>query len=156
MTSNVWSLPNCLATTQTPSRSSSQLVGDANKHHTPRRTPHNFQPSPFTNEFIQSLENKFAIETLQERATKLEENVRVRMNGTDMEPLSLLEFIDDIERLGLSFKFEEEINKALLKIVSNENFEDRTRKSPHETALLFGILKRHGFDVSEGLQFQHL
>jgi len=66
------------------------------------------------------------IETLQERATKLEENVRVQMNGTDMEPLSLLEFIDDIERLGLSFKFEEEINKALLKIVSNENFEDRT------------------------------
>jgi len=61
MTSNVWSLSNCLATTQTPSRSSSQLVGDANKHHTPRRTPHNFQPSPFTNEFIQSLENKFAV-----------------------------------------------------------------------------------------------
>jgi len=78
------------------------------------------------------------------------------MNGTDMEPLSLLEFIDDIERLGLSFKFEEEINKTLLKIVSIENFEDRTGKSLHETALLFGILRRHGFDVSEGIQFQHL
>ncbi|KAL9322751.1 hypothetical protein ACSQ67_010804 [Phaseolus vulgaris] len=143
------SLPNCLATTQTPSRSSSQLVGDANKHHTPCRTPHNFQPSPFTHEFIQSLENKFAIETLQESATKLEEKVRVRINGTDMEPLSLLEFIDDIERLGLSFKFEEEINTTLLKIVSIENFEDRTGESPHETALLFGILGRHGFDVSE-------
>ncbi|KAL9322753.1 hypothetical protein ACSQ67_010806 [Phaseolus vulgaris] len=121
------SLPICLATTQTPSRSSSQLVGDANKHHTPCR-PHNFQPSPFTHEFIQSLENKFVIETLQERATKLEEKVRVQMNGTDMEPLSLLEFIDDIERLGPSFKFEEEINKTLLKIVSIENFEDRTGK----------------------------
>ncbi|KAL9322768.1 hypothetical protein ACSQ67_010821 [Phaseolus vulgaris] len=58
------------------------------------------------------------------------------MNGTNMEPLNLLELIDDIERLGLSFKFEEDINKVLLKIVSIENFENRTGKSPHETALL--------------------
>jgi len=72
------------------------------------------------------------------------------MNGTNMEPLNLLELIDDIERLGLSFKFEEDINKALLKIVSIENFEDQTGKSLHETALLFGILRRHGFDVSQG------
>nr|ARG42164.1 TPS7 [Phaseolus lunatus] len=145
------SLPNCLATTQSPSSSSSQLVGDANKLYTPFKTPPNFQPSPFTHEFIQSLGNKFAIETLQESARKLEEKVRVLMNGTNMEPLNLLELIDDIERLGLSFKFEKEINKALLKIVSMENFEDRTRKSLHETALLFGILRRHGFDVSQDI-----
>jgi len=75
------------------------------------------------------------------------------MNGTDTEPLSLLELIDDIERLGLSFKFEEEINKALHRIVSTENFKDRTGKSLHETALLFGILRRHGFHVSQGIQF---
>jgi len=90
------------------------------------------------------------IETLQETARKLEEKVRVQMNGTNMEPLNLLELIDDIERLGLSFKFEEDINKVLLKIVSVENFENRTGKSLHETALLFGILRRHGFDVSQG------
>jgi len=73
-----------------------------------------------------------------------------------MESLNLLELIDDIERLGLSFKFEEDINKALLKIISIENFEDRIGKGLHETALLFGILRRRGFDVSEGIQFQHL
>ncbi|KAK7335705.1 hypothetical protein VNO80_27692 [Phaseolus coccineus] len=145
------SLPNCLATTQSPSGSSSQLVGDANKLYTPFNTPPNFQPSPFTHKFIRSLGNKFAVETLQESARKLEEKVRVLMNGTNMEPLNLLELIDDIERLGLSFKFEKEINKALLKIVSMENFEDRTRKSLHETALLFGILRRHGFDVSQDI-----
>ncbi|ESW22197.1 hypothetical protein PHAVU_005G135200 [Phaseolus vulgaris] len=151
MENSVWSLPYCLSTTQTPSRFSSQLVADANKHHIPYRTPPNFQPSPFTREFIQSLGNKLPIETLQETARKLEEKVRVQINGTNMESLNLLELIDDIERLGLSFKFEEDINKALLKIISIENFEDRIGKGLHETALLFGILRRHGFDVSEDI-----
>jgi len=61
MENSVWSLPYCLSTTQTPSRFSSQLVADANKHHIPYRTPPNFQPSPFTREFIQSLGNKLPV-----------------------------------------------------------------------------------------------
>ncbi|KAK7335686.1 hypothetical protein VNO80_27668 [Phaseolus coccineus] len=151
MANNLSSLPYCLSSAQTPFRSSSQLVGDANKHHIPFKTPPNFQPSPFNREFIQSLGNKFSIETLQERAIKLEEKIRVQMNRTDMKSLHLLELIDDIERLGLSFKFEEEINKTLLKIVSIKNFENQTEKSLHETALLFGILRRHGFYVSQDI-----
>lgn len=91
---------------------------------------------------------------MQERATKLEEKVRSMINETDMEPLSLLELIDDIERLGLFFRFEEWINKALLELVSSQNFKDRTTKTLHETALLFRILRRHGFHVSQGTQFQ--
>jgi len=61
MANNVRSLPYCLSTTQTPSRSPTQLVRDANKHHIPFKTPPNFQPSPFTREFIQSLGNKLAV-----------------------------------------------------------------------------------------------
>jgi len=94
------------------------------------------------------------IETLQERATKLEEKVRFMINGTDMEPLSLLELIDDIERLGLFFRFQDWINKTLLTLVSIQNFKDRTTTSLHETALRFRILRRHGFDVSQGRQLQ--
>nr|KYP44299.1 hypothetical protein KK1_034212 [Cajanus cajan] len=68
-----------------------------------------------------------------------------------MEPRSLLEFIDDVQvqRLGLSYKFEEDINRALHRIVSTENFKDQTHKSLHETALFFRILRQHGFHVSQ-------
>jgi len=71
-----------------------------------------------------------------------------------MEPLTLLQLIDDIERLGLFFRFQDWINKTLLALVSIQNFKDRTTTSLHETALLFRILRRHGFDVSHGTQFQ--
>jgi len=50
-----------MSTTQTPSKSSSQLVGDADKQHTPFRTPPKFPPTSFTHEFIQSLGNKLAV-----------------------------------------------------------------------------------------------
>ncbi|XP_027927874.1 isoprene synthase, chloroplastic-like [Vigna unguiculata] len=139
MASNVGSLP-CLSTTQTLSKSS-----------TPFRTPPNFNPTSFTHQFIHSLGNNLPIEPLQEKATKLEEKVRFMINGADMEPLTLLQLIDDIERLGLFFRFQDWINKTLLALVSIQNFKDRTTTSLHETALLFRILRRHGFDVSHGI-----
>ncbi|XP_020237821.2 isoprene synthase, chloroplastic [Cajanus cajan] len=111
----------------------------------------NYQSNLWTHEFLQSLGKHLAVETLQERATKLQEKVRLKINRTDMEPRSLLEFIDDVQvqRLGLSYKFEEDINRALHRIVSTENFKDQTHKSLHETALFFRILRQHGFHVSQ-------
>ncbi|WVZ00162.1 hypothetical protein V8G54_026231 [Vigna mungo] len=150
MESNVWGLPCSLSSTQAPSISSTKLVRDANKHHIPFRTPPSFNPtSSFSHQFIHSLPNNLPRETLQERAAELEEKIRFMMNATEMEPLSLLEMIDDIERLGLFFRFQDWINKALLRLVSIENFKHRTIKSLHETALVFRILRRHGFHVSQ-------
>ncbi|WVZ01637.1 hypothetical protein V8G54_027706 [Vigna mungo] len=152
MESNVWGLPCSLSSTQAPSISSTKLVRDANKHHIPFRTPPSFNPtSSFSHQFIHSLPNNLPRETLQERAAELEEKIRFMMNATEMEPLSLLELIDDIERLGLFFRFQDWINKALLRLVSIENFKHRTTKSLHETALVFRILRRHGFHVSQEL-----
>ncbi|XP_047179484.1 isoprene synthase, chloroplastic-like [Vigna umbellata] len=155
MASNEWSLPCSLSTTQAPSISSVKLVRDANKQDTPFRTPPTFNPTPsFTHEFIHSLPKTLPREILQERAAELEEKVRLMMDATDMEPQSLLELIDDIERLGLIFRFQDWINKALLTLVSIENIIHRTTKTLHETALHFRILRRHGFHVSQGTRFQ--
>lgn len=80
------------------------------------------------------------------------------INGMNMETLSLLELIDDKNKivwgliymgLGLSYRFEEDINKALDKIVSIEIIKEQNKKSLYQTALLFGILGQHGFDVSQ-------
>ena len=69
-----------------------------------------------------------------------------------MEPLCFLELIDDIQRLGLSYKLEKDIKSALGFVFSSENLEDvETQKSLHATALLFRILRQHGFDVPLGL-----
>ncbi len=108
----------------------------------------NYQPNLWNFEFLQSLENDLEVETVQERATKLEEEVRSLINRVDMEPLSLLELIDNVQRLGLTYMFEKDINKALAeRIVSLDN---ETQKSGlHATALRFRLLRQHGFEVSQ-------
>nr|KYP44298.1 hypothetical protein KK1_034209 [Cajanus cajan] len=75
--------------------------------------------------------------------------IRLTINRTDMEPRSLVEFIEDVHRLGLAHRFEYDINRALQMIVSTEYFKDSSQKSLHDTALLFRILREHGFDVSQ-------
>ncbi|XP_042487129.1 alpha-terpineol synthase, chloroplastic-like [Macadamia integrifolia] len=72
-----------------------------------------------------------------------------------MDQLSLLELIDDIERLGLGYLFEEEIKKAMDTIVSMEDMQTRTEESFHATALLFRLLRQHGYKVHQGM-FNHL
>ncbi|KAJ1382418.1 Terpenoid cyclases/protein prenyltransferase alpha-alpha toroid [Sesbania bispinosa] len=106
----------------------------------------NYQPNLWNFEFLQSQENDLKVEILQERATKLEEEVWRLINRVDMEPLSLLELIDNVQRLGLTYKFEKDINKALERIVSL----DRDKSGLHATALTFRLLRQHGFEVSEG------
>ncbi|KAL1345766.1 hypothetical protein HN51_019463 [Arachis hypogaea] len=112
----------------------------------------NYQPNLWTYEFLhhQSHHNHHVVERIEERAKKLEEKVRyIMMNSSDMEPLSLLEFIDDLHRLGLSYKFPNHINSALSRIHSSQHMLHHTQKTLHATALLFRILRQHSFHVSQ-------
>ncbi|RDX62600.1 Isoprene synthase, chloroplastic, partial [Mucuna pruriens] len=143
------SLPFCLSTTQIPSRSSNNGKHDTQFTQKEIRASANYQPNYWTHEFLQSLGNHLPVETLQERAKKLEENVRLMINGMDMDSLNLLELVDNMERLGLGYRFHEDINKALERIVSIDNFQGQTHRDLHETALCFRILRQHGFHVSQ-------
>ncbi|KAL2331795.1 hypothetical protein Fmac_019376 [Flemingia macrophylla] len=171
MARELLSLPLCLSATQIPWRSShmqvhhrhvnakfpnrsAQLICAATTKQDTQlkleenRRSANYTPDIWTHEILQSLGNKPPVETVEVRA-KLEEMVRLTINTVDMEPRSLVEFIDDVQRLGLSHRFEDDINSALQMIVSSEYFKDQSQKSLHETALLFRILREHGFDVSQ-------
>ena len=88
------------------------------------------------------------METLQERARKLEEEVRCLINRVDLEPLSLLELIDNVQRLGLTYKFDKDINAALERIGA---LDDIHKNGLHATALSFRLLRQHGFNVSQGM-----
>lgn len=96
------------------------------------------------------------VEILEERAGKLEEEVRGLIDTTT-EPLSLLEVIDKVHRFGLTYKFQHDINKALHRI--NVNSSDiyqgaeieKSGSTLHATALAFRLLRQHGFEVSQGI-----
>ena len=90
------------------------------------------------------------MEHLEERARKVEEEVRRMINGADTEALRLLELIDEIQRLGLTYKFEKDIFKALEKTISLDENEKHI-SGLHATALSFRLLRQHGFEVSQGI-----
>ena len=67
--------------------------------------------------------------------------------------LQLLEQIDDIERLGLDYRFQNDIRRALNFIASiKENNTEHEEKegSLHEASLRFRLLRKHGYNVSQG------
>ncbi|KAJ8428541.1 hypothetical protein Cgig2_003789 [Carnegiea gigantea] len=63
------------------------------------------------------------------------------------EPLEELKFIDAIQRLGVGYHFEEDIEKALERMF--ESYQDQCDKYDlFHVSLLFRILRQHGFNVS--------
>ena len=93
---------------------------------------------------------KLKADLYEDTAKKLEEEVRRMINNKDTELLTTLELIDDIERLGLGYRFKEEIMRALDRSVTLKGREEFTNGSIHDTALSFRLLRQHGFGVSQG------
>ena len=64
------------------------------------------------------------------------------MLGKVEQPLDQLELIDLLQRLGISYQFEDEIKRLLNSIYCNYNMDDEWKKENlHATALEFRILK---------------
>ncbi|KAA8524553.1 hypothetical protein F0562_010976 [Nyssa sinensis] len=88
----------------------------------------------------------------KEGAKKLVEEVRIMIGDEDAKPLTILELIDGIQRLGLGYHFEKDISKALDRIMSSKGSNVKAEKNVHATALRFRLLRQHGYEVSQDIQ----
>lgn len=68
--------------------------------------------------------------------------------------LAMLELIDNIEKLGLAYLFEHDIVEALDLIASTHN--QSMEKDLYATALLFTLLRQHGYTISQGTILMNL
>lgn len=65
------------------------------------------------------------------------------------DPTRNLDFIDAIQRLGVSYHFEEEIEEFLQKTHANlDGFIKDSANNLHEISLCFRLLRQHGYQVS--------
>ena len=88
-------------------------------------------------------------ETYTRQAEKLKEKVRTMFNNLE-NPLDLLELVDTLQRLGLAYHFDAEINQTLLNVYNN-NSDDKWKKGNlYATSLQFRLFRQYGYDVSEG------
>ncbi|CAL9755241.1 unnamed protein product, partial [Musa acuminata subsp. burmannicoides] len=119
---------------------------------TPHRRSANYQPSSWSDEYIQSLRNDTKVE--EDNATrmgKLTEDVKqlIYMKKGIEDQLQL---IDHLQQLGVAYHFKEDIKDALWTIYrSMEEVNMLLKDNLHATALMFRLLREHGFAVSEGV-----
>ncbi|KAL0437615.1 UNVERIFIED_CONTAM: Isoprene synthase, chloroplastic [Sesamum radiatum] len=79
----------------------------------------------------------------------MEDEVRCMLENGDVEPLVLIELIDDIDRLGIAYRFQETIDRALERILlRSSQVEQKMRENLRSCALCFRLLRRHGYHVS--------
>ncbi|MBA0880402.1 hypothetical protein Goshw_015105 [Gossypium schwendimanii] len=108
----------------------------------------NYHPSIWDYGYVQSLRNDFD-ESYQVRASKLKEEVRM-MLGNVVDPLEKLELIDTLQRLGLSYHFDAEINKTLKNISTDRiNTVAWKKDNLYATALEFRLLRQNGYKVHQ-------
>ncbi|KAF4356560.1 hypothetical protein F8388_006304 [Cannabis sativa] len=110
--------------------SNKTLLMSTNNSNIISRRSANYQPPLWHFDYVQSLSTPF-------KRAKEEE-----------KPLSQLELIDVMQRLGISYHFENEINDILKDIYNNNNV-CNTNKNVYANSLEFRLLRQHGYPVSQ-------
>lgn len=86
-------------------------------------------------------------------ADKLKEDVRITFKNV-VKPVEQLELINHLQRLGLAYLFDEEIESRMKKIYDDHcdhgQWESLKEYDLHSTALAFRLLRQHKHYIPEG------
>ncbi|XXG62969.1 hypothetical protein AAC387_Pa05g1251 [Persea americana] len=105
----------------------------------------NYQPTGWDYDFIQSLKSPYMDVSHTGRVEELKNYVRGLLLDSS-GPLTKVELINHLQRLGVGYLFEEEIRIVLDAIWKGKDIE--IENDLHATALRFRILRQNGFDAS--------
>ncbi|GKC20259.1 (E)-beta-ocimene synthase, chloroplastic-like protein [Tanacetum coccineum] len=111
-----------------------------------------YQPTIWTDDYIELLDANILIN--YERVKELEQKVRLLLNADyengSLGVLQVLEHINDIERLGLGYRFKNDITRALSTITDRNIVEIEGKEdNVYAAALRFRLLRQHGYNVSQ-------
>ncbi|XP_058210688.1 tricyclene synthase EBOS, chloroplastic-like isoform X2 [Rhododendron vialii] len=139
--------------TRTRLRLQSSEMADKDSQQTSQRRSANYQPTAWNSDFIKSLKNHNVDEKQMQRAEKLKGEVKAMIGDADVNPLTILELIDDIQRLGLSHHFQKDITRALdrilMSVINGTNLREDQLISVHAIALCFRLCRQHGYEASQ-------
>ncbi|KAK3439352.1 hypothetical protein EUGRSUZ_C04198 [Eucalyptus grandis] len=121
--------------------------------HVPERRSANFPPSTWRDHFLKyaSDSNSMISPTKSDdRIEKLKGEVRKMLTDAIDKPSQKLNLIDQIQRVGIAYHFEIEINQQLEQIHDSYfNFHNSNKDSHlHTIALLFRLLRQQGYTIS--------
>ncbi|KAI9083037.1 hypothetical protein K1719_034941 [Acacia pycnantha] len=128
-------------------------VAASDLHDNTRRCA-NFTPTIWGNMFLPfASESKEIDDNVEHKVLK--EKLKMLISSNDQSCSQKLNLIDWVQRLGVSYQFEREIEEALAKIhniyTNNDNnhiTQDEDDNNLHSVALLFRLLRQHGYPIS--------
>ncbi|CAA2977601.1 terpene synthase 10-like [Olea europaea subsp. europaea] len=126
-----------------------RILASTSYNQTVIRRSGKYKPPIWEFDYIQSLNSEYTEERYKTRASEMKMQVKMMLDET-MEPLDQLELIDNLERLGISYHFEDEIEQILAFINRKYSRSKEPKiKDLYATALEFRLLRQHGFNVSQ-------
>ncbi|KAM3291293.1 (R)-linalool synthase TPS5, chloroplastic isoform X1 [Capsicum chacoense] len=132
-------------------KASAVKLAEPNSATTIRRSG-NYKPTTWDFEYIQSVNNRYVgdkyIERFDELKKEMKKNLMMTVHEGSEEFDAKLELIDNLERLGVSYHFKDEIMQIL------RNIHDQNAAigdSLYTTALKFRLLRQHGFHISQDI-----
>ncbi|KAJ9554885.1 hypothetical protein OSB04_009499 [Centaurea solstitialis] len=119
----------------------------------------NFKPSLWSFDHLQSLSTKYTGEDYETSASSLKKTVKTMIPKVVGNPLKCLELVDNLQRLGISYQFEKEINQVL-EIIYDDYFKIQEQWNGMDMnlkALGFRLLRQHGYHVPQEIfrDFNH-
>ncbi|XP_006351730.2 (-)-camphene/tricyclene synthase, chloroplastic [Solanum tuberosum] len=133
---------------------STNLISSSNGITNPIRRSGNYEPTMWNYEYIQSTHNHYVGEKYMKRFNELKEETKknlMMMVHEESQELEKLELIDNLQRLGVSYHFKDEIMQILRSIHDQSSSEAMSANSLYYTALKFRILRQHGFYISQDI-----
>ncbi|PIN05453.1 (+)-epi-alpha-bisabolol synthase [Handroanthus impetiginosus] len=82
-----------------------------------------------------------------ERAEKLKGEVKKLLEKTN-DPIHQIELVDVLQRLGIFYHFTQYIDRILKNIYNLEDGQDLNIENLHAAALIFRLLRQHGYKIS--------
>ncbi|KAG7944362.1 hypothetical protein I3843_15G097000 [Carya illinoinensis] len=109
----------------------------------------NYHPTIWHYDYIQSIRSEYVGELFTQKVEKLKGEVTMMFHKV-VDPIKQLELIDTLQRLGVSYHFEDEIRRILkYKHNTHHNGDVREKQSLYATAIEFRLLRQHGYDIPQ-------
>ncbi|KAG7973868.1 hypothetical protein I3843_06G018600 [Carya illinoinensis] len=130
---------------------STTILNDSSTDSITVRRSADYRPTIWSYDYIQSLRSEYG-ESCTKQIEKLKQEVRMVFMEV-VDPLKKLELIDVLQRLGLSYHFEDEI-KSILESIYNTSHGapcggDMRKQSLYATSLGFRLLRQNGYNVPQ-------
>lgn len=118
-----------------------------------------FHPSIWGDQFLEYDEKDDIVvdkQLVEELKKEVGKELMVEASNDPMQHMKLVELIDVVQRLGVAYHFEEEIEKALQHIYVTYGDKGIDSNNLKGISLWFRLLRQQGFNVSSGIFKNHM